>query len=56
VVNPDDIILNCYRLAERYHQNPDVFVDMPLSKIDAHIRYTVRLIEAQNRARESGAD
>ena len=56
VVNPEDVILNCYRLAERYHQNPDIFVEMPLSKIDAHIYYTVRLIEVQNKARERGED
>jgi hypothetical protein len=56
VVNPDDLILNCYRLAERYHQNPDVFIDMPLSKVAWHVHYTVRLIEAQNGARERGED
>lgn len=50
-MNPEDLILNCYRLADRYHQNPEVFTEMPLSRVSEHIRYTVRLIEIQNEAR-----
>jgi len=51
VINPDDLILNCYRLAERFHQNPEVFVEMPLSRVNLHVYYTVRLIEVQEGAR-----
>jgi len=47
-VKPEDVILNCYRLADRYHQNPDVFVEMPLSKVNEHVYYTIRLNELQN--------
>lgn len=50
-LNADEITLNCYRLADRYHQNPEVFIEMPVSRINEHIRYTIKLIEAQNRAR-----
>jgi hypothetical protein len=56
VVKHEDLILNCYRLADRYHQNPDVFLAMPLSRIYDHIKYTVHLIEAQSAARERGED
>lgn len=50
-LDPDEKVLNCYRLADRFHQNPDVFLEMPLSRINEHIRYTIKLIEAQAKAR-----
>ena len=50
-LDPDEKILNCYRLADRFHQNPDVFLEMPVTRINEHIRYTIKLIEAQNKAR-----
>jgi hypothetical protein len=49
-VDPEDLILNCYRLADRYHQNPEVFLQMPFSRLNAHIYYTIKLIDAQRRA------
>jgi hypothetical protein len=52
----DDIILNCYRLADRFKQNPDVFIDMPISRLQTHIRYTIKLIEAQEKARPRDDD
>ena len=55
-LEPDEIILNCYRLADRFHQNPDVFLDMPLSQINRHIHYTIKLIEAQRKARRRDDD
>jgi hypothetical protein len=55
-LNTDEITLNCYRLADRYHQNPEVFLAMPVSRIDGHIRNTIKLIEAQNRARPRNDD
>ena len=51
--DPEDVILNCYRLADRYHQSPEHFLEMPLSRISSHLHYTVRLIEAQQRARRA---
>jgi hypothetical protein len=49
--DPDEKILNCYRLADRFKQNPAVFLNMPLSEVSLHLAYTIRLIEAQNAAR-----
>jgi len=47
VVDQDHIILNCYRLADRFHQSPEHFINMPLSRLAMHIYYTVKLVEAQ---------
>ena len=58
-LDPDEVILNCYRLADRFHQNPDVFLELPISRVNAHIYYTIKLIEAQakaRRAQEAAAD
>ena len=52
----DEIILNCYRLADRYHQNPEDFLRMPLSRLNAHLYYTIELIKAQGRARRPRDD
>ncbi len=49
-VNPDDLILNCYRLADRFHQDPTIFLEMPISQVDRHIYWTVELIKAQRAA------
>jgi hypothetical protein len=54
--NPDELLLNCYRLADRFKQNPAVFLQMPVSEVGMHIRYTIKLIEAQRAARERGED
>jgi hypothetical protein len=50
------MILNCYRLADRFKQNPAVFLGMPLSEIGWHMDYTVKLIEAQRAARQREDD
>jgi hypothetical protein len=54
--NPDELILNCYRLADRFKQNPAVFLQLPLSEISMHINYTIKLIEAQRVARARDSD
>jgi hypothetical protein len=51
VIDQDDLILNCYRLANYYHQNPEVFTEMSLSRLDTHIYYTGRLIALRESAR-----
>lgn len=48
--DPDELIINCYRLADRYHLSPDVFLDMPISRVGMHVHYTVRLIHLQAEA------
>lgn len=45
-----DVVLDCYRLADRYHQNPDVFLAMPISAVRQHLSFTIMLIEAQRAA------
>jgi hypothetical protein len=52
-LDPDEIILNCYRLADRFHQNPELFLEMPVTRVNWHIHYTVKLIEAQNKAQRA---
>jgi len=39
------MILDCYRLAEHYHQHPDVFLNMPLEDVRLHCYRTAQLIE-----------
>lgn len=46
----DELILNCYRLADRFHQLPDVFLSMPISDIDRHVHFTVKLTKKQREA------
>lgn len=55
-VDTDEIIVNCYRLADRYHQNPEVFIELPMSRVNEHIRYTIKLIELQEKARRPRDD
>jgi len=45
------VILNCYRLADRFKQNPAVFLNMPLSEVNLHLSFTIMLVEAQDAAR-----
>ena len=39
------MILNCYRLAKEYGQDPEVFLNKPFSDIDRHCNWTDRLYE-----------
>lgn len=55
-VNTDEIIINCYRLADRFHQNPEVFIEMPVSRVNQHLYYTIKLIELQEKARRPRDD
>jgi hypothetical protein len=48
----DSMILDCYRLAEHYHMDPRVFLDMPISEVDMHLRRTAQLMR-ERRAQES---
>jgi hypothetical protein len=43
-------------LADRFKQNPDIFIDMPISRLQTHIHYTIKLIEAQEKARPRDED
>lgn len=39
----DNIIINCYRLAEKYHCDPNVFLAQPISHIGRHLYWTDRM-------------
>lgn len=54
--DPDEVIMNCYRLADRFKQDPMVFLQQPLSQVDVHIIYTLKLMAAQAAARERVED
>ena len=56
VINHEDIILNCYRLAHHYNQNPEVFTEMTLSRLGYHIYYTNRLIELREAEKQRQQD
>jgi hypothetical protein len=39
----EDLVLDCYRLARWYRQNPEVFLAMPMSQVRLHMEHTLRL-------------
>jgi hypothetical protein len=43
------MILDCYRLAEFYHQHPDVFLNMTIEEVKLHAFRTAQLIERRQR-------
>ena len=44
VVGEDkDLVLDCYFLARFYHQNPEVFLNMPLSMMRRHLDRTIEV-------------
>lgn len=45
----EDLVLDCYRLARFYHQNPDVFLAMPIGQVRLHMARTIRLRRLQRR-------
>jgi hypothetical protein len=50
-------VLDCYWLAQWYHQNPEVFLAMPLSHTQLHMRRTqeiARMRAAAQRAADDG--
>jgi hypothetical protein len=46
-----DVVLDAYRLAHFYHQNPRTFLDMPLHELQRHMEQTIRLRVIQRRER-----
>ena len=42
----EGLILNCYRLAKYYSRPPDEFLNLPVSQIQRHLTWTLKLIEA----------
>jgi hypothetical protein len=54
--DPEELILNCYRLADRFHQNPEVFLSMPITSISMHVYYAVKLVELREEAQRGFDD
>jgi hypothetical protein len=42
-------VIECYRLADHYKQNPEVFLTIPLSAVQLHIHRTVQLMQLKAR-------
>lgn len=40
------MIVNCYRLAEKYHCDPDVFLAKPISAISRDLYWSERMNES----------
>ena len=47
----DEIVLEAYRLADWYKQNPEVFLNMPMGDVYLHRYRTYQLIQLQARER-----
>jgi hypothetical protein len=48
----EDLLLDCYRLAHYYHCDPRIFLEMPLSEVETHMRHTIRIAELEHEAIE----
>jgi hypothetical protein len=48
----DSMILDCYRLAEHYHVDPRIFLEMSITEVGLHLRRTAQLLR-ERRARET---
>jgi len=49
------LVLDCYWLAQWYHQSPEVFLAMPLSQVQTHMMRTQQIAEIR-RAHTEGID
>jgi hypothetical protein len=54
LVDTNDLVIDCYRLAKFYHVSPTVFLEMSLSEVRKHLERTIDL--ANIMARENAAD
>jgi len=43
--DPDQAILDCYWLARWYHQSPEVFLAMPISRVLEHVARTHQIVQ-----------
>jgi hypothetical protein len=53
VENPEDLVLDCYRLARWYHQNPETFLAMTLEDIALHRARTAQIARMMRREAEN---
>ena len=52
----DNCVLDCYRLARYYHVDPRVFLQMSMSEIAVHLRWTIKLAKIMQDESSSGDD
>jgi hypothetical protein len=45
----DEIVLDCYWLAQWYHQSPEHFLAMPISEVQLHVMRTYQIAELRRR-------
>jgi len=46
--------MSCYWLAEKYHQNPQLYLNMPLSEVNRLVAGAQELAEYMQRTRGDG--
>jgi hypothetical protein len=56
IADTDSLVLDCYRLARWYQQSPDVFLEMPISKVRTHLTRSIQLAERMRQEQEDAAD
>lgn len=44
----ENVLVNCYKLAERYHCDPDIFLRKSVSQIGRHLYWTDRMNVSDN--------
>jgi hypothetical protein len=54
LVDTNDLVIDCYRLARFYHVSPTVFLEMGLSEVRVHLERTIDLSHIM--ARENSSD
>jgi hypothetical protein len=52
----EDLVLDCYWLAQWYHQNPEVFLAMPLSQMQLHMARSQQIFRMRAAAQAAAAD
>ena len=50
IEKPDALVLACYQLADIYHQNPEVFLAMPIDRLREHWHWTIKARELRHGA------
>lgn len=43
----EDLVLDCLRLAQFFHVNPEIYLAMPLSEMWLHLSWTIKLKQRQ---------
>lgn len=52
----DAIVLDCYWLAQWYHQSPEHFLAMPISEVQLHVMRTEQIAKLRQKRAERDDD